>query len=61
MGTRKAGKRKLISENIDYPSEQRYVYVTPGVSFECEKLTDFEIAKLSGPVRTYNLKDIKGD
>jgi hypothetical protein len=58
MGVRKAGRRYYGGFHGTAGQPQIYSYRSPAVSFESDKLTDEEIEKLGGEVKTYNIKEL---
>jgi hypothetical protein len=58
MGVRKAGRRVSHSFHSTVGRATTYDYRSPGVTFESDKLTDEEIEKLSGEVKTYTIKEL---
>lgn len=57
MGVRKAGRRKAGTNGGIWRGHQIYEYSSPKVNFESDKLSEEELAKLSGEVKTYQLEE----
>ncbi|MGG1746770.1 hypothetical protein ABDI04_05120 [Bacillus licheniformis] len=59
MSVRKHGRKRTLCNGKVWGKTQVFEYRSPSITLDCEKLTDEEFKKLSGEVKTYNIKDLK--
>ncbi|MCY8549375.1 hypothetical protein MOD25_05595 [Bacillus haynesii] len=59
MSVRKYGRKRVRCNGKVWGNTQVFEYRSPSITLDCEKLTDEELKKLSGEVKTYNIKDLK--
>jgi len=59
MSVRKYGRKTARCNGKVWGKTQVFEYRSPSVTLDCEKLTDEELEKLSGEVKTYNIKDLE--